>query len=213
MKKMFFMAFVVAALCSLSTDALGQKSDKDLKKDLRAKVERDCVKTAKQLTKEGWKVMPGKLPLARQIQDARFAELDTDTENAPLNFVGTHTAIGGNYSAAKQICDARAYAEIAQQVSNQVAKQVKDQLASRNLGDGDLELVDETMSAAKTTIAAQLQGVKPVMEIYKDLDLGKYEVRVVVIVNYKATIKAAKAALYTELKGKNEALAQEVSKM
>lgn len=213
MKKYLFMALAFAVLASTSVDAQGQKTDKELKKELRARAERDCIKTAKALVKEGWKVMPGKMPLDRQIQDARFAELDTDDTDSPMYFVGTHTAIGGNYSAAKQICDARAYAEIAQQVSTDVAKQVKDQLASRNLGDGDLELVDETLSAAKTTITAKIPGAKPVLEIFRDLNGSKCEVRVVVTVNYKAAMKAAKAALYTELKAKNQALAEEVSKL
>ena len=64
----------------MAAPAMAQQSSKELKKELRAKVERDCRKDAKQLEKDGWKVMPGKLPIEKQMQNARFAELDTDEE-------------------------------------------------------------------------------------------------------------------------------------
>lgn len=173
---------------------------------MRERVNRECVKTAKQMTKEGWRVMPGKLPLERQIQEARYAELDTNEDGGGrMNFIGTHQAIGGNYSAAKQICDTRARAEIAQQV--------KDQMSSRNLGDGDLELLDETLSASTTQIAAKLPSVTPIVEMYRELGGGKYEVHMVVSAPCKQTLKVVKQALVNDLKEKTETLAAEVDKM
>ena len=209
-KTLLLLSFAVALF---SVDALAQKSDKELKKELRERVNRECTKEAKQLAKDGWKVMPGKLPLERQIQEARYAELDTDEQGGRRFFVGTHQAIGGNYSAAKQICDTRARVEIAQQVGAAVAQQVKDQMSSRNLGDGDLELVDQTLSASTTQVAAKLPGVTPVVEMFRELGGGKYEVRVAVTAPYAATLKAAKEALVTDLKKKTEKLAEEVDKM
>lgn len=211
MKKIILLLAAVVAMCSV--DALAQKSDKELKKELRERVNRECVKEAKKMAKEGWKVMPGKLPLERQIQEARYAELDTDAEGQKMFFVGTHQATGGNYSAAKQICDTRARVEIAQQVGAAVAQQVKDQMSSRNLGDGDLELVDQTLSASTTQVAAKLSGVTPVVEMFRELAGGKYEVRVVVAAPYKATLKAAKSALMDNLKKSTEKLSVDVDKM
>lgn len=211
MKKRLVLLAAVVAL--FSVDCWAQKSDKELKKELRERVNRDCKKEAKQLAREGWRVMPGKLPLERQIQEARYAELDTDAEGRRANFVGTHQAIGGNYSAAKQICDTRARVEIAQQVGSTIAQQVKDQMSSRNLGDGDLELVDQTLSASTTKVAASLPGATPVVEMFRELQDSKYEVRVVVTSPYQSTLKAVKSGLVNDLKKSTEELAAKVDAM
>lgn len=86
-------------------------------------------------------------------------------------------------------------------------------MSSRNLGDGDLELLDETLSASTTQIAAKLPSVTPIVEMFRELSGGKYEVRVVVSAPYKQTLKAAKQTLVNDLKKKTETLAAEVDKM
>lgn len=214
MKKTFLMLLCATMITAFCAQTSAQQSHKELRKELRERVNRECVKTAKQMTKEGWRVMPGKLPLERQIQEARYAELDTNEDGGGrMNFIGTHQAIGGNYSAAKQICDTRARAEIAQQVGSTIAQQVKDQMFSRNLGDGDLELLDETLSASTTQIAAKLPSVTPIVEMYRELGGGKYEVHMVVSAPCKQTLKVVKQALVNDLKKKTETLAAEVDKM
>lgn len=205
------LIILLAALTlSASVPVQAQSSDKELKKDLKQRVDADSKKSAKRLAKEGWQIIPGKLPMERQIRDSRYAELSKDESGKPSYFIGSHQAVGGNYSAAKQICDSRAYAEIAQQVGTSVARIVKDQLSSRNLGEEDLELVDETLSATKSVISARLTGIKPTLEIYRNLDGGKVEFRVVIAAPYAETIKIAKSVLLPEIKQKSEKLAKEV---
>ena len=212
--KLRLFAWTLLSLIVMAAPAMAQQSSKELKKELRAKVERDCRKDAKQLEKDGWKVMPGKLPIEKQMQNARFAELDTDEETGEqLYFIGTHKALGGNYSAAKQIADTRARGEIAQQVNSAIAQKITSQVASTDLGDHDTELVDELVAGSKTIVSAQLQGVVPVLEIYREGQNGQYEVQVTLKADYAKTMKAVKSALKNELKNKSEQLIIDLDKV
>lgn len=192
--------------------AEAQSSDKQLKKDLKSKVEKDCRKTAKQLQKEGWKVMPGKLPMERQIQDSRYAELNEDKDGERLYLTGTHKTVGGNYSAAKKIADDRARMELAENINTTISGLIKGKLSSNDYGEKDIEVIDEFVSANKNLVSATLQGVFPVLEIYREKD-GTVEVQVMVKTNAKDALKLAKKAYRDKLYQQSEQLAKELDKI
>lgn len=194
------------------TAAQAQSSEKELKKDLKAKVEKDCRKTAKQLEKEGWKVMPGKLPLEKQVQASRYAELDTDKDGEKLYLTATHRAVGGNYSAAKKIADDRATTELAERVSKTISEMVKGKLSSTDYGDGDIETIDEFVSANKNLVSVSLESVFPILEIYREKD-NKVEVMVMVKSNAAKALKAAKKAYKDKLYQQSADLAKELDEL
>ncbi len=204
-------SWALALLVALAgSQSYAQMSDKELKKELKERVDRDSKKSAKAMVKEGWKVMPGKLPLERQIAESKYAELDENEEGEKFNFIGTHQAVGGNYTAAKQIADNRARVELAQSVYTTIAQKIEDQVANTDFGEGDIATIDEFVSANKSIVAAQLQGVTPVLEIYREKSKGQYEVRVVVKIEAAKALKAAKMGYYNELKNKSQKLADEL---
>lgn len=205
-----FICSLVLLFAYSSVDA--QSSDKTLKKDLKAKVEKDCRKTAKKLEKEGWKVMPGKLPLERQIQDSRYAELDKDKNGEKMYFTGTHKTIGGNYSAAKKIADDRARTELAGHISATISELIKGKLSSIDYGDKDIEVIDEFVSANKNLVSVALQGVFPVLEIYREKD-DKTEVQVMVKTNAAEALKLAKKAYRDKLYQQSADLAKELDQL
>lgn len=205
-----FICSLVLLFAYSSVDA--QSSDKTLKKDLKAKVEKDCRKTAKKLEKEGWKVMPGKLPLERQIQDSRYAELDKDKNGEKMYFTGTHKTIGGNYSAAKKIADDRARTELAGHISATISELIKGKLSSTDYGDKDIEVIDEFVSANKNLVSVALQGVFPVLEIYREKD-DKTEVQVMVKTNAAEALKLAKKAYRDKLYQQSADLAKELDQL
>lgn len=210
MKTLFKVLLCSLALMVTCQMADAQSTNKELKKDLKSKVEKDCRKTAKSLLKEGWKIMPGKLPLERQIQDSRYAELDQDKNGERLYITATHQAVGGNYSAAKKIADDRAHMELAANISSTLSEMVKGKLSNTNYGENDIELIDEFISSNKNLVSVRLQSIFPVLEIYREKDNGAYEVRVMVKVNAADALKAAKHAYREELYKKSEDLAKEL---
>lgn len=209
MKTMIKVFVCSLALLFAGSAVNAQSSDKQLKKDLKAKVEKDCRKTAKKLEKEGWKVMPGKLPLERQIQDSRFAELDKDKNGEKLYFTGTHQSIGGNYSAAKKIADDRARMELAEHINSTLSELIKGKLSNTDYGEKDIEVIDEFVSANKNLVSVALQGVFPVLEIYREKD-DKVEVQVMVKTNAADALKLAKKAYRDKLYQQSADLAKEL---
>lgn len=212
MKTMIRVCVCSLALLFVCSSVEAQSSNKQLKKELKSKVEKDCRKTAKALTKEGWRVMPGKLPLERQIQDSRYAELDRDDQGERLYFTGTHKAIGGNYSAAKKIADDRARMELAESISSTLSELIKGKVASTDYGDKDIETIDEFVAANKNLVSVSLQGVFPVLEIYREKD-NKVEVQVMVKTNAPQALKLAKKAYRDKLYQQSEKLAKELDEL
>lgn len=209
MKTMIKVFVCSLALLFAGSTVNAQSGDKQLKKDLKAKVEKDCRKTAKKLEKEGWKVMPGKLPLERQIQDSRYAELDKDKNGEKLYFTGTHQSVGGNYSAAKKIADDRARMELAEHISSTLSELIKGKLSNTDYGEKDIEVIDEFVSANKNLVSVALQGVFPVLEIYREKD-DKVEVQVMVKTNAADALKLAKKAYRDKLYQQSADLAKEL---
>lgn len=212
MKRFLSVVMCSVALIMGSGVAYGQAqlSDKELKKEMKARVDKDCRKEAKALTKEGWKVMPGKLPLERQLQESRYAQLQEDERGQAYYIVGTHMAKGGNYTAAKKIADSRAMTEIAEKVSAQIAELVKENVANHDYGEGDIEVIDKFVSSNKHLVNARLTGAVSLLEIYREVEAGAYEVRVVIAVRTKEAVRAAKSAYVSGLAKESEKLAEEL---
>ena len=201
---------VTAVIFSAEAFAQAQKSDKELKKELKERVDKDCRKEAKALKKEGWKVAPGKLPIERQLQDSRYAELQEDENGEPYYIVGTHMSKGGNYTTAKKMADSRAMTEIAEKVNSQIAELIKENVANHDYGEGDIEVIDKFVSSNKHLVNARLVKVSPLLEIYREEANGVCQVRVMIAVKAKDAIRAAKGAYVSELAKESDGLAKEL---
>ncbi len=200
------------ALCSLMLLAVvpavqAQKSQKELKKELTAKVDKDSKKEAKKMVKEGWKTMPGNLPIEKQIQRSRYARLDTDENGEPLYFVATGRGIGGSYAGAKDDADLQARAFIVNEIDNLVQKTVDGKRGTSNFGPGEVETISETVAASRSEVSARLQGLTPVLEIYKE-SRNQFEVELTLTVDRKKAIRFAQGEYRKELLKKSEKLAE-----
>ena len=209
------MKLLVLAMCLAvaAPAATAQKTDKALKKELKAKADKDSRKEAKQLAKEGGKVMPGKLSLEKQLMESKYAELDENADGGKMYFIGTNQSVGGDYTAAKQIADSRARLEIARAVNSTIAEKIQETMSTKDFGEGDVESVGEFISANSGIVAAQLQGIMPVLEIYREGPKNTVEVMVLVKVNAAQALKNAKMAYRLELEKKSEKMAGDLDKI
>lgn len=208
------LAFALLLVCPTgqASDA-NKERNKQLKKELTARVEKDSRKTAKEYQKQGWKIMPGKLPLERQIQDSRYAELEKDDDGQRVYLTGTHIATGGNYSAAKKIADSRAKTELAEQLNSRIDQIIKDNISNKNYGEGDIEVIDKFISVNKHLASARLNMATPVLEIFREGKNNTYEVQVFYRIEAKPAIKETKKLYRTELSKESEELAQKLDEL
>lgn len=205
MKTLLKVSLCLCAFIFVAFIAEAQSGSKSLKKELKAKVEKDCKKEAKQLAKEGWKVMPGKLSIEKQIQEGRLAELSKDEEGSPLYLIATHQAKGGNYSAAQKIAYDRARQQLAGSISVNLTELIKNNVANTNLGNDDIELIDEFISTSQNLVSLSLQGVSTVLEIYRENE-NATEVQVMIKVDRNDALKLAKSMLKSKLGKESEEL-------
>lgn len=210
MKNVIKMLVLTMCIAVAAPAATAQMSDKELKKELKAKADKESRKEAKKLEKEGWKVMPGKLSLEKQLMESKYAELDEDENGQKLYFIGTNQSVGGNYTAAKQIADSRARLELARAINSTIAEKIQETMSTKDFGEGDVESVSEFISANSAIVAAQLQGVMPVLEIYREGAKNTTEVMVLVKVNAAQALKNAKMAYRLELEKKSEKMAKDL---
>lgn len=218
MKKNLFKAFMLTLalilVCPISqAQSDDKKLNKQLKKDLTSRVEKESRKTAKEYQKQGWQVMPGKLPLERQIQDSRYAEIQKDEAGQRLYLTGTHMATGGNYSAAKKIADSRAKTELAEQLNSRIDQIIKDNISNKNYGEGDIEVIDKFISVNKHLASAKLNLATPVLEIFRQGSNNTYEVQVFYRIEAKPAIKETKKLYRTELSKESEELAKKLDQI
>lgn len=220
MKKLMVIALTLALAASageVSAQAVTReqkKEQKALSKELKAKADKDSRKEAKALAKDGWRVMPGKLPLEKQIQEAKYSELMDNDEGTGRRFLtATHQSMGGNYSAAKQIADDRARVELAQAIYNDVSGKIKSNLGSTNFGKGDVAAIDEFVSANQSVISAQLKGVEQIIEIYRETGQGVFEVRVFVRIDAEKALRDSQNSYYNLLYKRSEKLASEFNQI
>lgn len=204
---------LTSALLMICPDSVAKDAKKELKKDLTSRVEKDSRKTAKAYEKEGWKVMPGKLPLERQIQESRLAELETDENGAKLYLTGTHKATGGNYSAAKKIADSRAMTELAEQLNSRIDQIIKDNISNKDYGDNDIEVIDKFISVNKHLVSARLNQAIPVLSMFRDGQNNTCEVQVFYKIDAKSAIKETKKLYRSELTKESEELAKKLDNL
>jgi len=110
--KNVFLTMIVAIMFVAATEVVTAQTTKELAKErktllkmsksqLTAKASKDARKNAKKLTKEGWTVAPGALPLEKQLDKSYMMQYEFDENQFPKYIMGEAMAIAENYDAAK----------------------------------------------------------------------------------------------------------------
>jgi len=213
MKNILKIVVMVIALAVAAPAVNAQSTQKELKKALRQKVDKQSKKDAKALKKQGWKVMPGKLPLEKQIQQARYSELEKDGEGEFVYIIGTDKSVGGNYAAAKQISDNRAKLEIAAAINTIVTSRLKENSATTDFGSGDLETISEVIAATTSSVSAGLQGAETVLEIYRELPNGTTEIMTTCRIPRQRALETARSVYKKELLNRSRDLSEQLDEL
>ncbi len=176
------------------------------KKEIKANVDKDSRKGAKEMEKEGWRTMPGRVTLDKQIERSKVAEVSVNNKGENIYIIGTHKATGGNYSSAKNIATVRAKGELASQIKSHIKRSIMDKNSSKQISPEQIELLDETISATLESVDLDLAGVNNLLEIYRESDGGKCEVMISLSVKAEQLYNMAIDKISQELKQKTDLL-------
>lgn len=214
MKKIIFciLSLTLVASANLYADSVKDqiKERKELakasKKELNEKASKAARKEAKSLTKEGWKVAPGALPIEKQLDKCYLMQFEYDNEGFPKYIMAEAMSTGGNYDAAKMQALELAKQNLAGQIQTEVTALIENTVANEQLDQGSAASITRSIMASKNLISQSLGRVVPVMEAYHVVNGNNREVLVRIAYNMDLAKKAAKQAIIKDLESKGEEL-------
>lgn len=223
--KKFFTIFLTAVMAISAANA----QDMDMKEfrrtirqrkmearlsshELNQRSNKYAVKEAKRLTKEGWVVAAGILPLEKQLDKAYHMQYEYDENGFPKFILGQAMAFGGAYDAAKMQAVNNAKVELAGLIETEVTALTESTVANSEMSPNVAASINEAVQATKSLIAQKIGRVVVVSETYKKTKKG-YQVQVLIGYNAKMAMDYAKEIVKKRLEEKGEQLHDELDRM
>lgn len=181
--------------------------------ELNAKASKSARKDAKAFKKEGWQVMPGALPIDKQLDKSYLMQMEVDEDMFPKYIMGEASSIGENYDAAKMQALELAKQNLAGQIQTEVTALIENTVANKQLEAEEAASVVQSISAAKNLISQSIGRTIPVVEVYRSKQNKNKEVLVRLAYNSKMAKAAAKNAIREDLEKKGEDLHNKLDKL
>ena len=219
MKKLMMVAMCLIMVASVSFAETSTQKEirkerqeirKLAKKELNARVGKTVKKEAKRLSKEGWQVKPGALPLEKQLERVYLMQYEYDENLFPKYLMGEASSVGGNYDAAKTAAISLAITNLAGQIQTEVAALVENTVGNKQLSAEDAASITETVMSSKNLISQSIGRTIPVMECYRINSKKNNEVLVRLAYNSEMAKEAARKAVRQELEQKGENLHEQL---
>lgn len=190
---MWFRLLVVLLFSGMlaPVSTVAQQTDRHATSETRSQIEQQSRREAGAMKRAGWKVMPNKMSLERQVRNVRFMEMEVLEQSGTKRYlIGSSSATAGNYLQARGKADLSA--------KEKMVRQLVAQVLGENTDSNDLQ--DSTHSSARAVDYEEigpehLQLAVPVLECYRIDRDGLYEVMVVIKADYVRSLQAVKAAL------------------
>lgn len=213
MKTMKFLA--VLALLSFSMNTMAQNAMQQKVKEnnaaLKAKASKEARKEANRLKKEGWTVIPGGLPLEKQVERVWMFQEDYDDDMKHKYILGNNTSTAENVAAGQIQATELARMDLAGQISSESTGIVENMIANKMLADDQAASITTTLIENKSIFSQKLGRVEPVMMIMRvNKNNNNKEVRVVLVAKASSIKEIAKEAVRNELEKQNKELSEEL---
>jgi len=199
MKKLFL---ILVSVFAFNAVVMAEVDMKQIKKEAK--------KEAKTLTKEGWKVAPGGIPLVHQLEDAYAKQYDKDELGFAKYYIGTSQPIAEFYDAANLQAMSAAKLDIARQLGSHMKAVIEQELANKQLPKNEAVSVAQVTAKATESINAKLGRVAPVMECSRVLENGNIQLMMRVAYPTVKALEEAKAALREKLEAEVKGLSEKL---
>lgn len=181
--------------------------------ELNAKASKAARKDAKAFKKAGWEVMPGALPIDKQLDKSYLMQMEVDEEMFPKYIMGEASSIGENYDAAKMQALELAKQNLAGQIQTEVTALIENTVANKQLEAEEAASVVQSISAAKNLISQSIGRTIPVVEVYRTKQNKNKEVLVRLAYNSKMAKAAAKNAIREDLEKRGDDLHKKLDQL
>ena len=189
------------ALAKASREELNQKASKDARKD------------AKKFRKEGWQVVPGALPLEKQLDKSYMMQYEYDEDMFPKYIMGEAMSIGENYDAAKMQALELAKQNLAGQIQTEATALIDNTLGNDQTAPEEAASITRSAMAAKNLISQNIGRTITVVELYKTLGNKNKQVLVRIAYNSEMAKAAAKKAIRQDLEQRGDNLHEKLDEL
>lgn len=183
------------------------------KEELTDKVDKTTRKEAKKLEEEGWRVKPGALPLAKQLEKSYLMQMEFDEDLYPKYLMGEASSIGENYDAAKVSALSLAITNLAGQIQTEVSALVENTVANSQLSAGDATSITKTIMSSKNLISQSIGRTLTVVECYRINSKGNNEVLVRIFYSGKMAKQTVQNSIREQLEKEGDNLGEELDKI
>lgn len=180
--------------------------------ELNQRVNKSAQKEAKRLTKEGWVVAAGVLPLDKQLDKAYKMAYEFDEDRLPKYIFGEARAFGQTYDSAKMQAVNNAKVDLAGMIETEVTALTESTVANSQISVEDAASINHAVQATKSLIAQKLGRVFISTECYRKTKKG-FEVDVRIAYNSKMAVDFAKQAIKANLEAKGQDLHNQLDAM
>ncbi|MBU1009905.1 MAG: hypothetical protein KKD74_07220 [Bacteroidetes bacterium] len=203
---------IVAGLSLGTSTGLVAQSEKELKKEVNQKALKEARKEAKKLDKEGYKVNPGQMPLAKQLEASWMMQYEVDAKGEKKYYMADASSVGETQAAAKLQAYELAKINMVGQISSEVAGRVKNNIGNQQLSTDDAASITQTMGEFQSKYTQKLGRVKTAFEAWRIVN-KKVEVRVLLAYSTEEAMKLAKDLIREDLKKLTTMDDQKISKV
>ncbi len=210
MKKVYILTVLALFFAAV---AFAQNTEKEQKNDLKEKAMKSARQQAKAYAKDGWKTMPGSIPMDKLLEDAWMKQMATDDNGQPKYI----TADGNGVAESKSVAEAQAIEfaklQLAGTIESNIASSINANLANSQESTADATSITEIVQSSKNIIAQQMGYINPAFKLYRDLKDKKIEVQVRIFYETSQSLLIAKKAIRKELKEKLQKTDEQVDKL
>lgn len=197
MKKTMLFLFAMVAI-GMVQEAFAQE-----KKFKLVKISRDTKREVKKLEKEGWKNLPGDMPIGQQLNSAWAKEAEVDDEGLPKWVVATGESVAEFQSTAEMQALELAKLNLVRLLESQMRSVVETEQANNRLDAKSAASISKTMEVATNKVSKKLSRVMPVVKMQREVKKNT-QIQVKIAYNYALARKAILDEMKLELQNESE---------
>ena len=198
MKKLF----VLIISCLITVIASPQQTQNDLRKELKDKAIREARKEAKKMSKDGWTVAPGSIPLSKVLEDTWMKQVTVEEDGNIRYIYADGNAVAETKSAAEMQAIEVGKLQLAGLIQTNISSLISANIGNAQLSTQEAASVTEVVQSAKNIIAMELGYVDPSFKLLRDIGKDKIEVQVRLFYDTRQSLEIAKKVVRQELKNK-----------
>lgn len=187
MKSLLIFIAAMSFCCSMTAQDYKHlfQEQKELNKiTMKARKEKagkDAKRTAKAMEKEGWKPMPGKLPLEKQYDRMYQHQYELDSTGKLKYIVGSSSVTANSTSAAQIAAAAVAREEIASNMGVSLTSLISERIQTQQISATEASTIHEIADNSKQIFTQNLGQTNTVLEMYRTLANGNVEVQIGIV--------------------------------